>query len=134
MSFLTDRHLGVLTTMKSNGRPQLSNVSYACDTETRTIRISTTADRAKTHNLRRDPRSGLYVTTPEGDSYAVYEGTADLSTVAATPDDPTVEELISLYRDVQGEHPDWDEYRAAMVKDRRLVIRLRVEYAYGWVR
>ena len=61
----------------------------------------------------------------------VVEGVADLSPVATDPHDETVEELIRLYRDVQGEHPDWDDYRAAMVRDRRLVLRLRIERAYG---
>ncbi len=64
-------------------------------------------------------------------AYTVAEGTADLTPVAADPNDDTVEELIRLYRDVLGEHPDWDDYRQAMVRDRRLVLRLRVERAYG---
>jgi hypothetical protein len=54
--------------------------------------------------------------------------------VAKDPYDAAVEELIDLYRAVQGEHPDWDDYRAAMVRDRRLVVRLRAERAYGAVR
>lgn len=64
-------------------------------------------------------------------AFTVAEGIADLTPVAADPHDDTVEELIKLYRDVLGEHPDWDDYRAAMVRDRRLVLRLRVERAYG---
>jgi hypothetical protein len=59
------------------------------------------------------------------------EGTADLTPVAADPHDGTVEELVAYYRAVSGEHPDWDEYRQAMVTDRRLVVRLSVEHAYG---
>ena len=59
------------------------------------------------------------------------EGIVDLSPVANDPDDATVEELIDLYRAVQGEHPDWADYRAAMVRDHRLVVRMRVERAYG---
>lgn len=54
--------------------------------------------------------------------------------VAEDPEDATVEELVALYRDAQGEHPDWDEFRAAMVRDRRLVLRLHVERAYGQAR
>jgi hypothetical protein len=57
-----------------------------------------------------------------------------LSAVAADPHDAAVEELIDLYRKVQGEHPDWDDYRAAMVRDRRLVVRIPAERAYGMVR
>ncbi|MGA5702352.1 PPOX class F420-dependent oxidoreductase [Peterkaempfera bronchialis] len=121
-----------LVTLKRDGRPQLSNVSLSYDPATRTARISTTADRAKTANLRRDPRASLYVTTPDFGSYAVAEGAAELTPVAADPYDAVVEELVEVYRLIQGEHPDWDEYRAAMVADRRLVVRLHVERAYGW--
>ncbi|HYB47190.1 MAG TPA: TIGR03618 family F420-dependent PPOX class oxidoreductase, partial [Streptosporangiaceae bacterium] len=99
-----------------------------------TIRISTTDDRAKTRNLRRDPRASFHVASDDFWSYAVVDGHAELSAVAKDPHDAAVEELIDLYRAVQGEHPDWDDYRAAMVRDRRLVVRLRAERAYGAVR
>jgi hypothetical protein len=62
----------------------------------------------------------------------VAEATVELSPVAGDPHDATVEELIDVYRAVQGEHPDWDDYRAAMVVDRRLVVRLNVQRVYGW--
>ncbi len=98
------------------------------------MRISVTDPRAKTQNLRRDPRASLYV-SPDFGSYVVLEGTAELSPVAAALDDPTVEELIVLFRAVQGkEHPDWDEFRQAMVDDKRLVVRLRPDRAYGFTR
>lgn len=61
----------------------------------------------------------------------MLEGEAELSTVAAAPDDATVDELVEVYRAMAGEHPDWDDYRRAMVKDRRLVVRLRPGRAYG---
>lgn len=122
---------GALVALKRDGRPQISNVSYTYDPERRLLRISTTADRAKAVNLRRDPRASLYVTTPDQRAYAVAEGTAELTPTAADPQDATVAELIEVYRAVLGEHPDWDDYRAAMVRDRRLVIRLHVERFYG---
>ena len=122
---------GVLVTLKRDGRPQLSNVDYTADGGARTIRISTTADRAKVRNLQRDPRVSFYVTTDGGAAYAVAEGTAELSPTAAHPYDATVEELIDVYRGVQGEHPDWDDYRTAMVADRRLVVRVQVDRVYG---
>jgi PPOX class probable F420-dependent enzyme len=122
---------GVLATLKADGRPQLSNVNHAYYPEERLLRISVTDDRAKTRNLRRDPRASYHVTSADRWAYAVAEGTAELTPVAEDPRDATVEELIRLYRDVAGEHPDWDEYRAAMVRDRRLVLRLRVERVYG---
>ncbi|MER5840315.1 TIGR03618 family F420-dependent PPOX class oxidoreductase [Streptomyces prasinus] len=131
LELLGDEDGGVLVTLKQDGRPQLSNVNHAYDPDERLIRVSITDDRAKTRNLRRDPRASYHVTTADRWAYTVAEGTADLSPVAADPHDGTVEELVRLYRDVNGEHPDWDDYRAAMVRDRRLVLRLRVERAYG---
>jgi len=134
LALLSEGHDGVLVTLKRDGRPQLSNVNHAYYPDERVIRISITDDRAKTRNLRRDPRASYHVTSPDRWTYTVAEGTADLSPVAQDPYDDTVEELIRLYRDVQGEHPDWDDYRTAMVRDRRLVLRLRVERAYGMPR
>ncbi|NBE53165.1 PPOX class F420-dependent oxidoreductase [Streptomyces boluensis] len=122
---------GVLVTLKQDGRPQLSNVNHHYDPEERVIRISVTDDRAKTRNLRRDPRASYHVTSADRWAWTVVEGTAELSPVASDPHDATVEELIAYYRDVRGEHPDWDDYRAAMVRDRRVLLRLRVERAYG---
>ncbi|HXV92908.1 MAG TPA: PPOX class F420-dependent oxidoreductase, partial [Pseudonocardia sp.] len=115
---------GVLITLKRDGRPQSSVVGHAWDRQTRTVRISVTDGRAKTRNLRRDPRASYHVTSPDLGSYAVGEGIAQLSPVAADPHDATVEALVAYYRDVRGEHPDWDEYRAAMVAERRLVLTL----------
>jgi PPOX class probable F420-dependent enzyme len=122
---------GVLVTLKRDGRPQLSNVIHFYYPDERLIRISVTDDRAKTRNLRRDPRASYHVTTPDRWAYTVVEGTAELSPVARDPHDATVEELVRVYRDLQGEHPDWDDYRAAMVRDGRLVLRLPVERVYG---
>ncbi|MFJ9736013.1 PPOX class F420-dependent oxidoreductase [Streptomyces sp. NPDC101171] len=131
LKLLGEGNGGVLVTIKKDGRPQLSNVTHVYYPDERIIRVSLTDDRAKTRNLRRDPRASYHVTTADRWAYAVAEGTADLSPVARDPHDETVEELVRLYRDVAGEHPDWDDYRAAMVRDRRLVLRLRVERAYG---
>ncbi|MFI9759532.1 PPOX class F420-dependent oxidoreductase [Streptomyces sp. NPDC051963] len=131
LALLSETKAGVLVTIKGDGRPQLSNVNHAYYPDERIIRVSVTDDRAKTRNLRRDPRASYHVTTSDGWAYTVAEGTADLAPVAKDPYDGTVEELIRLYRDVRGEHPDWDDYRAAMVRDGRLVLRLRVERAYG---
>ena len=129
LTLVEAKNAGVLVTLKRDGRPQLSNINYACSDGV--IRISVTDDRAKVKNLRRDPRASLYVVRDDFWSYAVVEGDAELSPVAADPHDATVEELVELYRRVQGEHPDWDDYRAAMVNDRRLVVRLPVGRVYG---
>lgn len=121
---------GVLVTLKADGRPQLSNIMFAVGADG-LVRISVTDSRAKTANMRRDPRVSLHVTAPDFWSYVVLEGEAELAPVAAQPDDATVDELVDLYRDLQGEHPDWAEYRASMVADGRLVVRLRPTRAYG---
>jgi PPOX class probable F420-dependent enzyme len=126
-----NRH-GTVVTIKRDGRPQLSPVSYTFDGNV--IRVSSTADRAKVKNLRRDPRVSFYVTGPDYNGYVVAEGTATLSEVAAEPNDATVDELVEIYRAIAGDHPDWDEYRAAMVADNRLVLRVPVDRVYGWQR
>ncbi|CAM4067201.1 PPOX class F420-dependent oxidoreductase [Kibdelosporangium persicum] len=120
---------GVLVTLKRDGRPQLSNVSYRFADGV--IRISVTDGRAKTKNLLRDPRASFYVTNDTFGTYVVAEGTATLSDVATEPGDAAADELVELYRSIQGEHPDWDEYRAAMVTDERRVVRIRVDRIYG---
>jgi len=130
LDFARDRRQGVLATIRANGRPQLSNIMFVPG-EGDTLRISVTADRAKTANLRRDPRASLYVVGESFFEYAVIEATAELSAVAADPGDATVDSLVEYYRLGQGEHPNWDEYRAAMVADRRLVVTLVPERAYG---
>jgi PPOX class probable F420-dependent enzyme len=130
LTFVRERRNGVLTTIRRDGRPQLSNIVYAVD-DTGTIRISVTADRAKTRNLERDPRASLYVCRDDFWAYAVIDGTASLTPVAAAPADATVDELVDLYRSLSGEHDDWDDYRAAMVRDRRLVLRITPTAAYG---
>jgi PPOX class probable F420-dependent enzyme len=129
-ALLAEGTKGVLVTLKRDGRPQLSNIMYGLGDDG-VARVSVTDGRAKTANLRRDPRASLHVTTDDFWSYAVAEGTAELTPVAADPGDDTVEELVELYRSLSGEHPDWDEYRAAMVADQRLVVRLRIEHLYG---
>jgi PPOX class probable F420-dependent enzyme len=131
LELLSDHRGGVLVTLKRDGRPQLSNVSHHYYPDEGIVRISVTDDRAKTRNLRRDPRASYHVSSPDRRAYTVVEGTAELSPVAKDPQDDTVEELIRLYRDVLGEHPDWDDYRASMVRDGRLVVRLKVDRAYG---
>jgi PPOX class probable F420-dependent enzyme len=123
--------LGVLATIKRDGRPQLSTVTYHFDPDTRRVRVSITDGRAKTANLRRDPRASLHVSALDGWAYVVAEASAELSPVATAPDDETVEALVALYRTVAGEHPDWAEFRRAMVADRRIVLTLPVDRVYG---
>jgi PPOX class probable F420-dependent enzyme len=129
LAFAADHRHGVIVTIKADGRPQLSNIAYALVDGV--FLVSVTDDRAKTKNLRRDPRTSLHVTRDDFYAYVVLEGDTQLSPVAAAPDDDTVDQLVQYYRAVAGEHPDWDEYRRAMVTDRRLVARFSPERAYG---
>ena len=131
LEFAAGQKWGVLATIRRNGRPQLSNVGYAYDPEQQLFRVSVTAARVKTRILAADPRVTLHVASKDFWAWVAVEGTAELTPVAADPHDATVEELVAYYRGVNGEHPDWDEYRAAMVADRRLVVRFTPEHVYG---
>jgi uncharacterized protein len=131
LAVISGNSLGVLATIKRDGRPQLSNVSYYFNPRTTVIEVSITEPRAKTRNLRRDPRASMLVTCDDGWSYAVAEGAAELSAPAVDQHDDTFEGLIALYRNIAGEHPDWDDYRRAMVTDRRVLMRMPISHLYG---
>lgn len=130
IDFARTTRQSVLTTIRNNGRPQLSNVLHRVFDDG-LIRISITADRAKYRNLLREPWAALHVTREDFFAYAVLEGDVELTPVATQPDDATVEELIELYRSLTGEHEDWDAYREAMVAERRAVVRFSANRAYG---
>ncbi len=130
LDFARSNRRSVLVTIRGNGRPQLSNILHHVG-ETGTVRISITADRAKYRNLQREPWAALHVTRSDFYAYAVLEGTAQLSPVATQPDDETVEELVHHYRAAVGEHEDWDAFRAAMVAERRVIVRFTPTRAYG---
>ena len=130
LALVAAHRVGVLVTLRRDGRAQTSNVAYAVSGNE--VRVSLTEDRAKTRNLRRDPRVGLHVSTPDLSSWAAVEGTADLSPVSTTPGDDTGQGLAELYRSIGGEeHPDWDEFFAAMVEERRVLLRFEVTHGYG---
>ncbi|TDC79653.1 PPOX class F420-dependent oxidoreductase [Streptomyces hainanensis] len=128
---LAESRLGVLATIKRDGRPQLSPVTPFYDRSAEVILVSMTEGRAKTANLRRDPRATLNVTGAGGASWATAEGVATLTGPGADPHGPEVEALVDYYRRAAGEHPDWDEYRAVMVSDRRVLMTMTVDHVYG---
>jgi PPOX class probable F420-dependent enzyme len=130
LDFIRTRQNGVLATLKRDGRPQLSNITYSLGDDG-VVRISVTDGRAKTGNIRRDNRVSLHVSQDDFWAYVVIEADAEVSPVSAAPDDATVDELVDYYRAAAGEHPDWDEYRGVMVSEGRLVLRLRPTRAYG---
>ncbi|WP_329177551.1 TIGR03618 family F420-dependent PPOX class oxidoreductase [Streptomyces sp. NBC_01477] len=129
LRIVAGQQLGVLAVIKSDGRPHLSNVAYAWDPAERVARVSTVAGRAKVRLLRNDPRCSLHI----GETvlrYAVAEAEAELSPVSEAAGDATGLELLRM-------SPEFDtpESRSAfldqMVKDRRMVLRLRVSRLYG---
>jgi PPOX class probable F420-dependent enzyme len=130
-TLLAESRIGVLATIKSNGLPQLSPVTPFYDQDAGVIYVSMTEGRAKTANLRRDPRAALEVTSADGWSWATAEGTVVLTGPGTDPHGPEVEALVDYYRSAAGEHPDWDEYRSVMVSDRRVLMALTIERVYG---
>ena len=130
-ALLAESRLGVLATIKSDGRPQLSPVTPSYHREDGVLHVSMTEGRAKTTNLRRDPRAALEVTSPDGWSWATAEGTVTLIGPGTDPHGPEVEALVKYYSAAAGEHPDWDEYRSVMVAERRVLMAMTVERVYG---
>jgi PPOX class probable F420-dependent enzyme len=123
-AFLGKHHRAVLATSRADGRPQLSPVTCALDSDGRVV-ISTRETAVKTKNLRRDPRASLCVFTDRffGD-WVQVEGIAEIISLPAA-----MELLVDYYRTVAGEHPDWDDYRAAMRRDRRMIVRIEITRA-----
>lgn len=119
--FLRDHHRAILATLRADGRPQLSPVLCAVDDQGRVL-ISTRETAVKTRNLRRDPFASLCAFS-DGffGEWVQVEGTAE---VISLPD--AMDLLVDYYRMISGEHPDWGDYRAAMVRDRRVIVRVTV--------
>ncbi|MEJ2887769.1 PPOX class F420-dependent oxidoreductase [Actinomycetospora aeridis] len=130
-ALLVESRLGVLATIKKGGLPQLSPVMPFYDPVAGTVSVSMTEGRAKTANLRRDPRAALEVTAADGRAWATAEGPVTLTGPGADPSSSEVDALVEYYRAAAGEHPDWDEYRATMVADRRVLMVMLVERIYG---
>ena len=126
-------HQSVLTTIRRDGRPQLSNVLHYVRDDGVVV-VSTTSSTAKYRNLRREPWAALKVDGTSFWSYAVLEGDVTFSLVAADPHDDAVEELVAYFRAVSGEHSDWDDYRRAMVAEGRVALHLTPTHSYGLLR
>ncbi len=133
LEWAAERSLGVLITIRSDGRPQSSDIVY--DLDDGSFVVSVTEGRAKTANLRRDPRAVLHISDAASWSYVSFDGTVELAPVATDPDDATCDALVRYYERVTGKpHPDWAEYRRAMVDERRLVVRFTPQAATGMIR
>ena len=128
-----ERSLGVLITIRADGRPQSSDIVY--DLDDGAFVVSVIEGRAKTANLRRDPRAVLHISDASSWSYVSLDGTVELSPTASSPGDATCDALVRYYERVTGKpHPDWAEYRRAMVDERRLVVRFTPRGATGMIR
>jgi PPOX class probable F420-dependent enzyme len=124
IEFLRSQHRAVLATRRSDGSPQLSPIVAAVDDDG-AILISTRETAVKAKNLARDPRASLCVIN-DGfwGQWIQVDGTAE---IVHLPD--ALELLVDYYRRISGEHPDWAEYRSAMVRDQRLIVRITIERA-----
>jgi len=122
--FLRAHHRAVLATLRAEGRPQMSPVTCGVDADGRVL-ISTRETAVKTRNLRRDPFASLCAFTDQFfGEWVQAEGTAE---VISLPE--AMELLVDYYRTVAGEHPDWNDYRAAMVRERRVIVRVTLSRA-----
>jgi PPOX class probable F420-dependent enzyme len=122
LEFLATRHRGVLITTRHDGRPQSSPVTCGVDADGRIV-VSTYPQRAKAGNARRDPRVSICVLSDEfNGAYVHVDGTAEVIDLPAA-----VEPLVEYYRAISGEHPDWDEYRQAMIDQGKCLIRITPE-------
>ena len=122
--FMRVNHRAVLATNRSDGRPQLSPVTVGVDADGHAV-ISTRETAMKTRNLERDPRASLCVMNDQFyGEWIQAEGTAD---IVRLPD--AMDLLVDYYRRISGEHPDWDEYRDAMRRDRRVIVAITLSRA-----
>jgi PPOX class probable F420-dependent enzyme len=118
LEFVREHHMAVLVTRRRDGAPQMSLITAGVDTEGR-VEISTRETAAKTKNLRRDPHASVFVIDSKFSASVQIDGTVD---IVSMPD--ALDPLVEYYRRISGEHPDWDEYRAAMEQQRRVLLRI----------
>jgi PPOX class probable F420-dependent enzyme len=122
LEFVRPRHHGILSTTRRDGSPQLSPVTMGVDPAGRIV-VSTYPERAKTHNARRDSRASVCVLSDDfGGEWVQVWGTVE---VVDMPE--AVDALVEYFRCISGEHPDWDEYREAMVRQGKVLLRITIE-------
>jgi PPOX class probable F420-dependent enzyme len=120
IEFIKTRHHAIVITARKDGRPQASPVSCGVDQQGRIV-IATYPERAKTRNARRDPDrvSVLFLSDDFGGAWVQVDGTAEVLDVPEA-----VEALVDYFRSIAGEHPDWDEYRQAMIDQGKSLLRI----------
>ena len=122
LAFLRPRHHVLLLTYRADGTPQMSPVSAGVDGQGRVV-IATYPQRAKARNARRDPRVSLVALSNDWDGpWVQVDGTAEVLDV---PD--ALEAFVDYFRSISGEHPDWAEYRSAMVRQGKSLLRVTIE-------
>ena len=121
--FVQEHHRAVLVTFRKDGRPQTSPVAVGVDDAGRLV-ISSRERAYKVRNLRRDPRVSVCVLSDDFWKWVQVDGRA---TVLSLPD--AMEPLVDYYRRTAGEHPDWDDYRRAMEREQRVLVRVDIERA-----
>jgi PPOX class probable F420-dependent enzyme len=131
LNLIANNSQGILAAVTRAGYPHLTNVLYVWDSAQRTAKVSTTADRVKGRILRRDPRAALHVPGSHFWSYAVAEGDANISDVAASPGDETCRQLLEVHSAFYGKMASESAFFAQMIEARRLVVRLQVKRLYG---
>jgi PPOX class probable F420-dependent enzyme len=124
LEFIRTHHRAVLVTIRGDGRPQVSPVSCSVDADGRVV-VSTRETAMKTKNLRRRPEATLCVFTD--DFFGPWVHVSGTTEIVSLPG--AMEGLVEYYRSVAGEHPDWDDYRAAMERERRVLLRISVDRA-----
>jgi PPOX class probable F420-dependent enzyme len=123
--FVRTHHRAVLATRKRSGEIQMSPVGATVDADGRVI-VSSREMLAKVKNLRRDPRASICVFADDSYQWVQVDGTVE---IVSLPE--AMELLVDYYRRIAGEHPDWDDYRAAMEREQRVLIRIPIEHAAG---
>jgi PPOX class probable F420-dependent enzyme len=124
LDFVRPRHRAILLTRRSDGSPQGSPLTCGVDDSGRIV-VSTYPERAKTRNAKRDEQVSVIVLSDDWDGpWVQIDGTAE---VIDSPD--SVEPLVEYYRNIAGEHPDWAEYRQAMIDEKRVLVRFEIERA-----
>ncbi|MEL7158505.1 MAG: PPOX class F420-dependent oxidoreductase [Actinomycetota bacterium] len=133
LAWAATHRLAALITLRADGRPQSSDVVYGLDGGD--FLISVSGGRAKNANLRRDPRAVLHISHEASASYVSFDGTATVADPPTSTTDPVVDKLVTYFELAKGEaHPDWDEYRQAMVNDGRILITFRPASVVGQIR
>ena len=122
LAWAADRTDGILITLRRDGRAQSSDITYAF--RDGGFDISLTDGRAKTKNIRRDNRVVMHITDRASWSYLAFDGTINLLPVTKGPADSTADALVQYYKQVAGEHDDWDDYRQAMIDEGRLIAHM----------